>query len=175
MRYDRHAHMHEGSSMTFVSNVCCPPTEQVLNKTFRPLAGCVATRAGEMNPVRGVLSVLTCLIEDLADLDLGGDGVRGSIVRGMLTVSIPRPCSVAASLTRGLPCSLGNVSTTRCAGLTRPASIAINDRTVASPSARRAACRPSTGHESTDGLCFGASRTVAHARPGGHRSSSRLG
>ena len=31
---------------------------------------------------------------------------------------------VAASLTRWLPCALGNVSTTTCAGLTRPASIA---------------------------------------------------
>src|SRR5262249_1033509 len=31
---------------------------------------------------------------------------------------------VIASFTRWLPCSLGNVSTTRCAGLTRPASIA---------------------------------------------------
>jgi hypothetical protein len=74
--------------MTFVSNVCCPPTEQVLNKTFDHWPA--ATRAGEMNPVRSALSVLTCLIEDLADLDLGGDGVRGSIVRGMPTVRIPR-------------------------------------------------------------------------------------
>jgi hypothetical protein len=32
--------------------------------------------------------------------------------------------SVAASLTRGLPCSRGKVSTTRCAGLTSPASMA---------------------------------------------------
>ena len=32
---------------------------------------------------------------------------------------------VAASLTRWLPCSLGKVSTTRCAGLTRPSSIAV--------------------------------------------------
>src|SRR4029077_8410645 len=31
---------------------------------------------------------------------------------------------VAASLTRWLPCSLGKVSTTRCAGLTTPCSIA---------------------------------------------------
>jgi hypothetical protein len=31
--------------------------------------------------------------------------------------------SVAASLTRWLPCSLGEVSTTRCAGLTNPSSI----------------------------------------------------
>jgi hypothetical protein len=33
--------------------------------------------------------------------------------------------NVAASLTRGLPCSLGQVSTTRCAGLTKPSSIAV--------------------------------------------------
>ena len=32
---------------------------------------------------------------------------------------------VAASLTRWLPCSLGKVSTTRCAGLTSPSSIAV--------------------------------------------------
>src|SRR6266508_872916 len=32
--------------------------------------------------------------------------------------------SVAASLTRWLPCSLGKVSTTKCAGLTRPSAIA---------------------------------------------------
>ena len=32
--------------------------------------------------------------------------------------------SVAASLTRWLPCSLGKVSTTRCAGLTSPSSMA---------------------------------------------------
>src|SRR6266516_1139193 len=32
---------------------------------------------------------------------------------------------VAASLTRWLPCSLGKVSTTRCAGLTNPSSIAV--------------------------------------------------
>ena len=32
---------------------------------------------------------------------------------------------VAASLTRWLPCSLGKVSTTRCAGLTKPSSIAV--------------------------------------------------
>ena len=57
--------------MTFVSNVCCPLTEQVLNKTFDHWPA-VATRAGEMNPVRGALSVLTWLIEDPADLDLGG-------------------------------------------------------------------------------------------------------
>jgi hypothetical protein len=33
--------------------------------------------------------------------------------------------SVAASLTRWLPCSLGKVSTTKCAGLTNPSSIAV--------------------------------------------------
>ena len=32
---------------------------------------------------------------------------------------------VAASLMRWLPCSLGKVSTTRCAGLTNPSSIAV--------------------------------------------------
>ena len=32
---------------------------------------------------------------------------------------------VAASLTRWLPCSLGKVSTTRCAGLTNPSAIAV--------------------------------------------------
>src|SRR4029450_12663810 len=32
---------------------------------------------------------------------------------------------VAASLTRWLPCSLGKVSTTKCAGLTNPSSIAV--------------------------------------------------
>src|SRR5713226_2799152 len=49
--------------------------------------------------------------------------------------------SVAASLTRWLPCSLGKVSTTRCAGLTRPASMAAVAWTARSSSIKAASIR----------------------------------
>src|SRR6266850_8318017 len=48
---------------------------------------------------------------------------------------------VAASLTRWLPCSLGKVSTTRCAGLTRPASMAATAWIASSSSINAASMR----------------------------------
>src|SRR5713226_1020392 len=48
---------------------------------------------------------------------------------------------VAASLTRWLPCSLGKVSTTTCAGLTRPASMAAAAWSVRSSSIKAASRR----------------------------------
>src|SRR5215475_1208085 len=49
--------------------------------------------------------------------------------------------NVAASLTRWLPCSLGKVSTTRCAGLTKPASMAAAAWSARSSSIKAASMR----------------------------------
>src|SRR4030095_12997490 len=53
------------------------------------------------------------------------DGALGGYGRDDLKDFFWALYNVAASLTRWLPCSLGKVSTTRCAGLTNPSSIAI--------------------------------------------------
>ena len=58
--------------------------------------------------------------------------------------------NVAASLTRWLPCSLGKVSTTKCAGLTRPSSIAVA-AWIASSSAINGASRRLRKWASTSG------------------------
>jgi hypothetical protein len=52
-------------------------------------------------------------------------GVLGSDGRDALEDFCWALYSVAASFTRGLPCSRGKVATTRCAGLTNPSSIAL--------------------------------------------------
>jgi hypothetical protein len=53
---------------------------------------------------------------------------------------------VVASVTRGLPCSQGQVSMTRCAGLTRPSAIAAAAWLARSSSMRASSMRPRNSH-----------------------------
>src|SRR5712691_245614 len=71
VRHDGHAHVHHRPSMTFVSDVGGPSTQQVLNKTFDHRSA-VSTGAGQVDLVGGTLSVQARLMQHLADLLLRG-------------------------------------------------------------------------------------------------------